>query len=100
MDLLYNDPEMSNYLPKTTAQDIFFAKQGKYSEDRGYSRPAGEVDLESQRFDSSKPKPQEADLESQRFDRKNAPTENTGVFKKEVPPPAADLESQRFDKKK
>lgn len=100
LDLLYNDPEMSNYLPKTTAQDIFFAKQGKYSEDRGYSRPAGEVDLESQRFDSSKPKPQEADLESQRFDRKNAPTENTGVFKKEVPPPAADLESQRFDKKK
>jgi antitoxin component YwqK of YwqJK toxin-antitoxin module len=100
LDLLYNDPEMSNYLPKTTAQDIFFAKQGKYSEDRGYSRPAGEVDLESQRFDNSNPKPQEADLESQRYDRKNAPTENTGVFKKEVPPPAADLESQRFDKKK
>ena len=100
LDLLYNDPEMVNYLPKTTAQDIFFAKQGKYSEDRRYSRPAEEVDLESQRFDNSNPKPQETDLESQRFDRKNAPTENTGVFKKEVSPPAVDLESQRFDKKK
>jgi antitoxin component YwqK of YwqJK toxin-antitoxin module len=100
LDLLYDDSEMVNYLPKTTAQDIFFAKQGEYSEDRGYSRPKGEVDLESQRFDNSKPKPQEVDLESQRFDKKNAPTENTGVFKKEVPPPTVDLESQRFDKKK
>jgi len=100
LDLLYNDPEMSNYLPKTTARDIFFAKQGKYSDNRGYLRPAGEVDLESQRFDNINPKPQETDLESQRFDKKKVPMENTGVFKKEVPPPAVDLESQRFDKKK
>ena len=36
LDLLYNDPEMSEYLPKTTAQDIFFSKKAKYSEDREY----------------------------------------------------------------
>ncbi len=36
LDALYNDPEMSQYLPKTTAQDIFFSKKGKYSEDREY----------------------------------------------------------------
>jgi hypothetical protein len=37
LDLLYNDPEMSEYLPKTTAQDIFFSKKAKYSEDREYT---------------------------------------------------------------
>jgi hypothetical protein len=36
LDALYNDPEMSQYLPKTTAQDIFFSKKEKYSEDREY----------------------------------------------------------------
>jgi hypothetical protein len=36
LDLLYNDPEMSQYIPKTTAQDIFFKKKGTYTEDREY----------------------------------------------------------------
>ena len=36
LDLLYNDPEMSQYLPKTTAQDIFFKKKGNYTENRDY----------------------------------------------------------------
>jgi hypothetical protein len=36
LDLLYNDPEMSQYLPKTTAKDIFFKKKGNYTENREY----------------------------------------------------------------
>jgi hypothetical protein len=56
LDLLYDDPEMSKYLPKTTAQDIFFSKKAKYSEDRTIN----EVGPES-----------------------IGPTENTGVFEKD-----------------
>lgn len=56
LDLLYDDPEMSKYLPKTTAQDIFFSKKAKYSEDRTFK----EVGPES-----------------------IGPTENTGVFEKD-----------------
>jgi hypothetical protein len=56
LDLLYNDPEMSQYLPKTTAQDIFFKKKGKYTEDREYIKESPES------------------IQS---------TENTGVFKKD-----------------
>ena len=56
LDLLYNDPEMSQYLPKTTAQDIFFKKKGKYTEDRKYIKESPES------------------IQS---------TENTGVFKKD-----------------
>jgi hypothetical protein len=56
LDLLYDDPEMSKYLPKTTAQDIFFSKKAKYSEDRTFN----EVGPES-----------------------IGPTENTGVFEKD-----------------
>jgi hypothetical protein len=56
LDLLYNDPEMSQYIPKTTAQDIFFKKKGKYTEDRKYIKESPES------------------IQS---------TENTGVFKKD-----------------
>lgn len=56
LDLLYNDPEMSQYIPKTTAQDIFFKKKGKYTEDREYIKESPES------------------IQS---------TENTGVFKKD-----------------
>ena len=56
LDLLYDDPEMSKYLPKITAQDIFFSKKAKYSEDRTIN----EVGPES-----------------------IGPTENTGVFEKD-----------------
>ena len=56
LDLLYNDPEMSQYIPKTTAQDIFFKKKGKYTEDREYIKESPEA------------------IQS---------TENTGVFKKD-----------------
>jgi hypothetical protein len=56
LDLLYDDPEMSKYLPKTTAQDIFFSKKATYSEDRTFMALGPES---------------------------IAPTENTGVFKKD-----------------
>jgi len=36
LDLMYNDPEMSDYIPYVTAKDIFFSKKAKYSEDRKY----------------------------------------------------------------
>jgi hypothetical protein len=54
LDLLYQNPEMSQYLPKKSAQDIFFSKKGNYTEDRAYVTPL-----------------------------EQAETENTGVFKKE-----------------
>ena len=47
LDLLYENPEMTQYLPKKTAQDIFFAKKGKYTEDRNYSAPAEQTKTEN-----------------------------------------------------
>jgi hypothetical protein len=46
LDLLYQNPEMTQYLPKKSAQDIFFAKKGKYSENRKYLYPEEKVEPE------------------------------------------------------
>ena len=46
LDLLYQNPEMSQYLPKKSAQDIFFSKKGKYSENRKYLYPEEKVEPE------------------------------------------------------
>jgi hypothetical protein len=44
LDLLYQNPEMTQYLPKKSAQDIFFSKKGKYSENRKYLYPEEKVE--------------------------------------------------------
>jgi len=46
LDLLYQNPEMTQYLPKKSAQDIFFSKKGKYSENRKYLYPEEKVEPE------------------------------------------------------
>ena len=46
LDLLYQNPEMTQYLPKKSAQDIFFSKKGKYSENRKYLYPEEKVETE------------------------------------------------------
>jgi hypothetical protein len=46
IDLLYDNSEVVQYLPKKSAQDIFFAKKGKYSENRKYLYPEEKVEPE------------------------------------------------------
>jgi hypothetical protein len=46
IDLLYDNSEVVQYLPKKSAQDIFFSKKGKYSENRKYLYPEEKVEPE------------------------------------------------------
>jgi hypothetical protein len=87
LDLLYENEEMTQYLPKKSAQDIFFSKKGKYSENRKYLYPEEKVETEN----TGVFKKEEIDWDKFKTEREtqqpkgNQPTEteNTGVFKKE-----------------
>lgn len=63
LDLLYQNPEMTQYLPKKTAQDIFFSKKGNYTEDRSYANPAEQVETEN----TGEPKKEETEINWDEF---------------------------------
>jgi hypothetical protein len=76
IDLLYDNSEVVQYLPKKSAQDIFFSKKGKYSENRKYLYPEEKTETENTGV------LKKAETENTGV-LKKAETENTGVFKKE-----------------
>ena len=76
IDLLYDNSEVVQYLPKKSAQDIFFSKKGKYSENRKYLYPEEKTETENTGV------LKKAETENTGA-LKKVETENTGVFKKE-----------------